>query len=673
MLNLDTDIRYLKGVGEKRAEQLNSLGIDTVGALLRYFPRGYADFRNVTDLFDCVSGEKVCVKAKIISPVSENRIRKNLVIYKFRISDGTGTAAVSLFNNRFLAQSLHEGSVYLFVGKYTGGAFGAEISSPEIRAENDTAVHPIYKAGAGITSKQIEKLVKTALQTCDISADVLPQSVKEKNRVEDFRTAVQNIHFPKSDGALAAAKRRFVFEELFLLRLSLMLLKGKRKRAGVPLKTDYTDEFFGILPFAPTAAQVRVTKECISDMLSGSAMNRLVEGDVGSGKTAVAAALMYTAAKNSVQSAIMAPTGILAEQHYNFLCKILKDTDINIALLTGGTKAAEKKKIKAALAAGEIQIAVGTHALITKDVEFKNLGLVITDEQHRFGVAQRGALEKKSRGVHTLVMSATPIPRTMGLIIYGDLDISVIDEYPKGRKTVKTYLVDSSYRNRVYGYIKKYLNAGMQGYIVCPAVEESENSDMLSAEEYFAELKENAFKEYRVGLLHGKMKAQDKETVMQRFKSGEIGLLVCTTVIEVGVDVPNAAIMVIENAERFGLATLHQLRGRVGRGAAQSACVLVSDASGDTKQRLNVIKDTSDGFKIADEDLRLRGPGDFLGNRQHGLPELKIADLYADGDIMRLSSMAAADLLEHDPKLETRENENLRTEIKRIYKSLTEN
>lgn len=673
MLNLDTDIRYLKGVGEKRARVLGRLGIDTIGALLYYFPRGYADFSNITDIFDCNAGEKVCIKGKIITDIAEHRIRKNMTLYRFRITDGTGYISVTLFNNKYLAGSLNVGSTYLFSGKIEDGSYGAEMSSPEIRAEGDNSLHPIYPLTKDITSKQIEKLVAAALNLCDIPDDVLPQSIRQNYKLAPLRDSLFNIHFPKSKEALENAKRRFVFEELFTLRTCLSLMKGKRKRRAPVIDKRPLAEFYSLLPFSPTAAQRRVIDECARDLESGGSMNRLVEGDVGSGKTVVAAALMYLCAKCGLQSAIMAPTEILAEQHFLFLKNLFSGSNIEVVLLTGAATAAKKRQIKENLATGKAQIAVGTHALITGDTVFNNLSLVITDEQHRFGVAQRGTLAEKGVGVHTLVMSATPIPRTMGLIIYGDLDISVLDEYPKGRGVIHTYVIDSDIRTRAFGFIKKLIKTGRQGYIVCPMVEENAEVDLAAAVEYYEKLSTNDFKDYSVGLLHGKMKAAEKDRVMLDFKAGKIDLLVCTTVIEVGIDVPNAAVMLIENAERFGLSQLHQLRGRIGRGRYESHCILLSDNKGAAKERLLVIKNTTDGFKIADEDLRLRGPGDFLGNRQHGLPQFKIADLYADGDIMRMASMAAANLLEHDPKLKREECAALRERVKQIYKTFTEN
>ncbi len=674
MSTFQTDIRFLKGVGEKRAQHLYSLGIDTIGALLRYYPRGYEDFSNIKQIFDCNADEKVCVKARIITPVTQHIIRKNMTLYKFKISDGTAHVQVTIFNNKYLAAKLHEGSEYLFAGKIQAGRFSLEMSSPEIREIGGTGIVPIYPASKNMTSSAISKLVKTALESCEIE-DVLPESIKNSYKLCGFKTAIQNIHFPKSEEALTRAKQHLVFEELFVLRTGLMLLKNKRRiKSPFIFTSNYTADYIKSLPFEMTNAQKRVIGECVRDMASGRVMNRLVQGDVGCGKTAVAAALMYHTARHNCQAAIMAPTEILAEQHYKNLCDSLKDTNIKCALVTGSLKKSEKTRAKEMLASGEAQIAVGTHALISSDVSFKNLALVITDEQHRFGVAQRGEFSAKGMQPHTLVMSATPIPRTLGLIIYGDLDISVIDEYPRGRQQIENYCVESALRPRVFGYIKKHLDEGRQGYIVCPMVEENDEINITSAEEYYAKIKDGEFKDYKVGLLHGKMKPREKETVMRAFKNGEIELLVCTTVIEVGIDVPNAAIMVIENAERFGLSGLHQLRGRIGRGKHKSTCIFISDyKKGATADRLNVIKQNNDGFKIADEDLRLRGPGDFLGSRQHGLPDLKIADIYADNNVLRLTGMAAADLLERDPKLLEPENANLRKEIISMYKKLNEN
>ncbi len=674
MLNFDTDIRFLKGVGEKRSEILYSMGIDTVGALLRYYPRGYEDFKNVTAISECATNQTVCVRAKIITPIIKNAVRKNMTLYRFTVSDGTANLQITIFNNNYLANRLNCGSEYMFLGKIQSDSFLPSMSSPKIKQVGDTGITPVYAATKNMTSYSIEKMVKTALAECEIT-DVLPESIMQNYNLCDLRTALFNIHFPKSDEALSRAKKYLVFEELFILRTSLMLLKNKRRiKSPFVLDVDYTNDYAASLPFELTNAQKNAIKDCVADMSSGRVMNRLVQGDVGCGKTAVAAALMYHTAKSGYQAAIMAPTEILAEQHYKNLCNALKNTGIDCVLVTGSLKKSERQFANEQLASGAARIAVGTHALISGGVTFKNLALVITDEQHRFGVSQRAAFSQKGIHPHTLVMSATPIPRTLGLIIYGDLDISIIDEYPSGRKSIENYCVQSALRNRVFAYIKKHLDEGRQGYIVCPMVEENDALDLVSAEEYYAKIKDGAFKNYDVGLLHGKMKPAEKENIMRAFKDGKIKLLVCTTVIEVGIDVPNATIMLIENAERFGLSQLHQLRGRIGRGSYKSTCIFMSDfKSGNAAERLTAIKNSNDGFKIADEDLRLRGPGDFLGSRQHGLPALKIADIYADNDILRLAGMAAAGLLESDPTLKNTENLNLRQAIIKMYKKLNEN
>lgn len=674
MLNFDTDIRFLKGVGEKRSEILYSMGIDTVGALLRYYPRGYEDFKNVTAISECATNQTVCVRAKIVTPIIKNAVRKNMTLYRFTVSDGTANLQITIFNNNYLANRLNCGSEYMFLGKIQSDSFLPSMSSPKIKQVGDTGITPVYAATKNMTSYSIEKMVKTALAECEIT-DVLPESIMQNYNLCDLRTALFNIHFPKSDEALSRAKKYLVFEELFILRTSLMLLKNKRRiKSPFVLDVDYTNDYAASLPFELTNAQKNAIKDCVADMSSGRVMNRLVQGDVGCGKTAVAAALMYHTAKSGYQAAIMAPTEILAEQHYKNLCNALKNTGIDCVLVTGSLKKSERQFANEQLASGAARIAVGTHALISGGVTFKNLALVITDEQHRFGVSQRAAFSQKGIHPHTLVMSATPIPRTLGLIIYGDLDISIIDEYPSGRKSIENYCVQSALRNRVFAYIKKHLDEGRQGYIVCPMVEENDALDLVSAEEYYAKIKDGAFKNYDVGLLHGKMKPAEKENIMRAFKDGKIKLLVCTTVIEVGIDVPNATIMLIENAERFGLSQLHQLRGRIGRGSYKSTCIFMSDfKSGNAAERLTAIKNSNDGFKIADEDLRLRGPGDFLGSRQHGLPALKIADIYADNDILRLAGMAAAGLLESDPTLKNTENLNLRQAIIKMYKKLNEN
>ncbi len=673
-MNCDTDIRYLKGVGEKRALTLYKSGIDTVGALLRFYPRAYEDWSKHRLIGESNDGEKVCVKARVTTPIEEKKIRQNMTVYKFIAEDASGAPmSVTIFNNRFLAARIHNGSEYLFYGKITRSLFLPEMSSPEISEVSSAGIHPIYRASSTLSSKTIAGLVSKAI-FCDME-DPLPEEIRLKCDLCDLRFAIENIHFPRSQGALLRAKRRLVFEELFLLQTALLLMKRKKRAlTGSVLEKDCSKDFEKLLPFGMTRAQKRVVHECIADMKSGRMMNRLIQGDVGSGKTAVAASLCYTAAKNGLQSAIMVPTEILAEQHFATITSFLENSGIECVLLTGSMKKSLKNTAKQKLASGEAMVVVGTHALLTEDVSFESLGLVITDEQHRFGVEQRACLAAKGENPHTCVMSATPIPRTLGLILYGDLDISIIDEYPRGRQKIDSFLVDSSYRNRIYNFIKKHLDVGRQGYIVCPLVSETENLDIMSAEEYFEDITNKeygAFKDYKVGLLHGKMSAKAKDAVMRDFQSGEISLLVSTTVIEVGIDVPNATIMLIENAERFGLSQLHQLRGRIGRGKYLSNCIMISDRkSNETFSRLAVIRDNSDGFKIADEDLKLRGPGDFLGNRQHGLPDLKIADLSDDIEILHLAGQMSAELLKRDPTLISPENSALRKSVITLYKKM---
>ncbi len=674
MITAATDIQYLKGVGEKRAVVLKSKGIDTVGALLRFYPRKYLDWTDIRPISDTYFYENSCIKARVITPIETIQKRQGMTIYKFMVEDDTDRLIITLFNQRFLAEKLRIGREYLFYGKIDGNFYIKQMTSPIIMESGFCGIEPIYPANKTISSKVMEKLVKNALDSVTLP-ETLPSDIRERNNLCDINTALWDIHFPKTKEALERAKKRLVFEELFVLQAGLSFLKKRsRGKTACLIEKNYFEEFKSLLPFDLTTAQKRVTEECLLDMKSGRPMNRLIQGDVGSGKTAVSAALIYVAAKNGYQSALMAPTEILAEQHYKTVLSFIGNSGLICALLTGSTTKKQKTKIKQRLKDGEIDILIGTHALLVDDVEFSNLGLVITDEQHRFGVAQRGKLSAKGENPHTLVMSATPIPRTLGLILYGDLDISIIDEYPKGRQKIDTYFVDTSYRERIYNYIKKFLNEGRQGYIVCPLVEENEILDITPATEYYENLKENDFKGYNLGLLHGKMTSKEKEKVMRSFSEGEIQLLIATTVIEVGIDVPNAVIMVIENAERFGLSQLHQLRGRIGRGKYKSDCILISDnKSADTAKRLNVIKETSDGFKIADADLELRGPGDFLGSRQHGLPDMKIADLFADREVLHKTGKEVEMLIKKDPILESEDNINLREEIKILYKKLNNN
>ncbi len=669
-----TDIQYLKGVGAKRAEILRTKGIDTVGALLRFFPRKYLDWTKVTLANSAPLHENVCVRAKIVTPIEEYNTKSKMVIYKFVAEDKSGKFFVSLFNQKFLAERLKFGGEYLFYGKFEGSFITRQMNSPIIKPVDYNVIEPIYPASRDMSSSQLSRLIKTAVKSVEI-VETLPQIIIERNNLCSLRFAIENIHFPMSNEAFEKAKHRLVFEELFVLQTALSIIKLKsHQKSGCAITVNSFEDFQKSLPFSLTNAQKRVVLECISDMRSGRPMTRLVQGDVGSGKTVVAAALCDVVAKNGFQSALMAPTEILAEQHFNTFNNLSEKLGIKCGLLTGSMSPKKKSTVKEALLKGEIELIIGTHALITDDVAFKNLGLVITDEQHRFGVAQREKLTKKGENPHTLVMSATPIPQTLGLSLYGDLDISVIDEYPKGRQKIDTYLVDSSYQARIYKYVKKFLDNGQQGYIVCPLVEDGDELGLKSAKEYYKTLCENEFSGYSLGLLHGKMSAKDKEKTMRKFSNGEIQLLVATTVIEVGIDVPNAVIMLIQNADRFGLSQLHQLRGRIGRGALKSDCILISDnQSSDTIERLEVIKNSTDGFEIADKDFELRGPGDFLGSRQHGIPQLKIADIFADKNVLLKAKKEVEILLDYDPRLKFPENKELRQEVIDLYKRLNEN
>lgn len=650
MLNLDSNIHFIKGVGEKRAKLFNSLGIFCVDSLIHFYPRKYEDWSASKNLEAVKSGETVSIKATLITPVKEAMIRRGLTLFKCKFSDGENVISVTIFNNKYLAKSLHIYEDYYLYGKIEKSLLNFSMNSPKIeKAENILAIQPVYPAKEKLTSRSISKIMKTALDELGEIEETLDDEIMQKYSLISLDKAIRSIHFPNSADDYLPARKRLIFEELLTLQLGLLKLKSNKKsETALVIKDDYSSEFEKLLPFNLTNAQKRTISECLQDMKSKYPCNRLVQGDVGSGKTAVAASLIYSVIKNGYQATMMAPTEILATQHYESLLKILAPAGINIRLLTGSTPAKEKKEIKKALFDGEIDLIIGTHALIQNDVAFKNLALVITDEQHRFGVKQRAQLAEKGEDVHTIVMSATPIPRTLGLILYGDLDISILDELPPGRQEIRTDVVDSRYHKRLYKFIKDAIARGEQCYIVCPAVEENE-TNIKSAEELADELSNGEFKGYNLGILHGKMKPKDKEAIMKSFASGKVSLLVATTVVEVGVDVPNATIMVIENAERFGLSTLHQLRGRVGRGNKKSYCVLVSDAKGETaRERLMTMKKYSDGFKIADTDLKLRGPGDFFGSRQHGLPELKIADMVEDMDTLQNAQECAKSILKND-------------------------
>ncbi len=671
MMDISTNIQYLKGVGEKRAKILGKLGIFTVGDLLRFYPREYTDWSNVTSIAAAPFDEPCCIKATVDHKPRGAKVSKAMTVYKTVATDGESLLNITIFNSKYTAESLEAGKEYLFYGKVGGNFHRREMSSPLIeKAESGQRIHSIYHLTAGINSKYIEKLIRQVFSQGDnYFTDCLPQSLRDKLCLMEINKAIRELHLPTNADMLNEARRRVIFEELFIFQLGLMKLKGNRKETTpVAISNDYTDEFKRLLPFKMTGAQDRAVSESIRQMTSGITMNRLLQGDVGSGKTAVAAALIYTVVKNGYQCAFMAPTEILAQQHFRTCQNFFKNTDIHAELLTGSVTAANKRVIKQRLKDGETQLIIGTHALIQDDVEFNSLGLVITDEQHRFGVKHRAALSKKGTNPHTLVMSATPIPRTLALMLYGDLDVSVLDELPPGRQPIETYYVTGKLRARAFNYVKKHLDEGRQGYVVCPLVEEGDE-DIAAAESYAENLSKGFFNGYKVGLLHGKMKPKQKDEVMSRFVSGEIQLLIATTVIEVGVDVPNAVIMVIENAERFGLSQLHQLRGRIGRGQYKSTCILISDAKTDgAKKRMEIMTKTTDGFKIADEDLKMRGPGDFFGARQHGLPNMKMASL-TDSELLTEAHRFASALLTDDPELKKEENKNLNEAIYSLFHS----
>lgn len=669
-LEKNSSVQFVKGVGEKRAGLFAKLGIFRVGDLLEYYPRAYEDRSQKKKASEYSGGDTACIEAQLVSPVREHFVRRGMTLYKCEFSDGESVIRVTIFNNKYLAARLKLFESYILFGKIEKTLTSASMASPEIEpAQGGDIIRPIYRATGRLNSRAIEKTVKAALDGVGRLTETLPQDITRKYSLAPLDGAVRQIHFPKSAKELEQARRRLIFEELLTLQLGFLKLRSaSRERTRLVAKKDYTGEFMRLLEFKPTAAQERAVGECCADMASGVAMNRLLQGDVGSGKTAVAAGVIYTAVKNGMQAALMAPTEILANQHYETMRSLLSGTGICVRLLTGSLPAAEKREIKRSLMEGKTDLVIGTHALIVNDVEFSRLGLVITDEQHRFGVDQRAVLAMKGDKPHTLVMSATPIPRTLALMIYGDLDISVLDELPPGRQTVRTDVVDSRYHQRIYAFIKKQIESGGAAYIVCPLVEEGE-SDMLSAQSYAEELANGAFRGVNIGVLHGKMKPRQKEQVMSAFQRGDIKILVATTVIEVGVDVPHATVMLVENAERFGLSQLHQLRGRVGRGERQSYCILVSDSKSETSRlRLQTMKKYSDGFKIADEDLKQRGPGDFFGNRQHGLPQLKIADMLQDMELLRLSRECAADILKDDPRLDKPQNAPLAQKISDMFR-----
>lgn len=661
---------YLKGVGPKRAESLEKLGIRTVKDLLYHFPRDYADYSSTVDIADTVENENNVICAKVVKRLSPAFIRKGMTIFRAVVADDTGELTVVIYNSSYQFDALVYGETFILSGKVTGNLLRREMSSPVIlKASVPDKIQPLYHLTEGLTQQVLRTAVKNGLTLLNTEIyEPVPKKYLIENNLCSLAFALENIHFPKDIKTLEMARNRLIFDEFLVLQLGMNLLKTKKTEStGCKMKGCSISEFEAALPFELTNAQKKAISDCISDMQKSVSMNRLVQGDVGSGKTAVAAACAYFVAKNKMQTALMAPTEILANQHYETLKQFLEPMGIKVCLLTGTMTKAEKSRIKEQLLSGEASVCVGTHALIQSTTIFNRLGLVITDEQHRFGVEQRARLSSKGENPHRLVMSATPIPRTLALMIYGDLDISVINELPKGRNPVFTYAVTGKLRQRAFGFVKKRLDEGRQAYIICPMIEESD-ADLKSVEKYAADISKNDFSGYRVGLLHGKMNSEKKEAVMSEFKDGKTDILVSTTVVEVGVDVPNAAVMVIENADRFGLSQLHQLRGRVGRGKHQSYCILITDnVTEQSKKRLRILSSTTDGFKISEEDLKLRGPGDFFGQRQHGLPRLRIANMAENMDMLHIAQNIAKRITDADPILLKTENKGLKRLVDDLF------
>lgn len=655
----NSPITELKNIGEQRAKKLNRMDIFTIEDLLEHYPRDYKDRSRIVSICDLEENEENTFIARVKGEGTTGR-HGRLTFTKVRVYDKTGEISLLWYNQPYMKTALQVGEAYLFTGKIQSKHKGREIVSPEYEKIGENfaggSIVPVYPLVAGLSQKMLRGFLSEALsEVHGTLPEDLPMWIRQKYHLAERNFSVQNIHFPHTEEAFYDARRRLVFEEFFLLQTALFSLRQDLlcSYEGVKLEKEEALSFGeGRLPFTLTNAQKRVLMEIQKDMTSGKVMNRLVQGDVGSGKTAVAMLAAYWVIENGYQAVIMAPTEVLAEQHEKSFREMMEPLGISVVLLSGSLKAKEKRERLAQIADGSAKMIVGTHAVIQKGVEFDNLGLVITDEQHRFGVRQRGALGEKGNHPHTLVMTATPIPRTLALILYGDLDISVIDQLPPGRKKIDTLAVNSSYHQRIYAFLQKQVEAGRQAYVICPMIEENEKLEVEDVLSYTEKL-QGELPDCRISCVHGKMKAQEKQEIMEQFSKGEIHILVSTTVIEVGINVPNATVMLIENAERFGLAQLHQLRGRVGRGAEQSYCILVSDSKTKiAKERMRTMTKTTDGFLISETDLKLRGPGEFFGTKQHGLPEMKIANLYRDTGILKEAQQAAEELLEKDRRLE---------------------
>lgn len=679
MNELYQPIEKLPGVGEKRAAKYRKLGIETPYDLLHHFPRNYLDYSEPIRIAEADPETPAAVRCTVVQKLNAQYIRKGFSMFRVIVTDGESQLVLVFYNTPYTWQAMKPGEEYLLYGKITGGFLRREMHTPQVqRAEGAMLLQPVYPQTTGLTSAMIRTNVQRALQYLDREQiETLPAALRSGYGLMSLPDALRKIHRPESNEELAEARHRLAFEELLQFQLGTLMLRSRAHAQTAACMQKNTDlsAFFAGLPFTLTNAQRHAVEVITKDLCSEKPMNRLLQGDVGSGKTVVAAAAAAFAAKNGYQTVLMAPTEILAQQHLQTMQSFLRPVGIEPVLLTGSTKAKEKRQIKAMLESGETMVAVGTHAVIQKDTRFRSLGLVITDEQHRFGVAQRAALAEKGDYPHKLVMSATPIPRTLALIIYGDLDITLLDEMPKGRLPIKTYAVTGGYRERAYAFIREKLDAGQQAYLVCAMIEESDTMENVqAADSYAQQMKEGPFADYRVGLLHGKMKPQEKEAMMAAMKAHEIDLLVCTTVVEVGVDVPNASVILIENADRFGLATLHQLRGRVGRGNVQSHCILVTDSKReDARERLRIMSRTVNGFAIAEADLKLRGPGDFFGSAQHGMPPLMQAALGSNMPLVSETQMAAKQLIDTDPELRAPELRPLRTAVLQLFSQNGEN
>ena len=674
MAKLSDPVTMLKGVGEVRSKQLAQLNIFTLRDLICHFPRGYEDRTKLVPIEKLEPDVPACFRAMVMNTPRTSHIRKGLDLTKVQVADTTGRLNVTFFNSRFAAQQLEYGREYIFYGAVSGDFIGYSMTNPVFEAPESQPVTtrrilPIYPLTAGLTNAALLRLVQQALAVCGLPEEILPAEVREKYGILPAERAYFAIHEPNSMAEAELAKKRMIFEEFFVFSAGLSLMRAARKEKKTEPYTDFDmAPFYDSLPFTLTGAQSRAVGEILADFRRGIPMNRLVQGDVGSGKTMVAAAAAYYAARNGAQTALMAPTEILAEQHFASLSALFVPLGVSVALLTGSMTGKQKKDVRERIAAGEVQVVIGTHALLSESTRFEHLGLVITDEQHRFGVGQRSRLSAKGEDPHLLVMSATPIPRTLALILYGDLDVSILDELPPGREPVDTFLVGESYRPRINAFIRKQVAEGHQCFVVCPAVEENEELGIKAASVWAETLQQTVFPDLRIALLHGQMKGAEKEAAMASFARGEADVMVATTVIEVGVDVPNATLMVIEDADRFGLSQLHQLRGRVGRGKAKSYCILTThNRNPETLQRLKALCKTTDGFKIAEEDLRLRGPGDFFGSRQSGLPAFRVADLGCDLAAMKDAQQASADWIDAYGASDTPEAKALRQRIGDLF------